>query len=349
MIGATPLKRERLIRAFAVVGIVVLCLLAMLTVENMLLAFVLGFVINYLFSPFVNGIERNGIPRKKGVSFLFLTTGFLIALAAYMLMPKVGEQILLLKNEFPKYSKGIADLVGSFEQSLNRIFPEVYKVDLSKSAEAMLSSASKGIFDGLPSFISTSVSVMLLAPLLAFFMLVDGQKAVKKLLEIVPNNFFEPALNLQYQINAQIGGFVRARLLEATIVGAVVWIGLIIIDFPHSLFFAVFAGLTNLIPYIGPVIGAVPALLVALVNGMGGMDVLGLAGVFVFAQLVDNVFIVPMVVAKIVNLHAVIVMVVIILGAQVGGVIGMIISIPVASIIKLTVSTIYQHMTEFRQ
>lgn len=349
MISVTPIGRERLIRTVAVVGVVSLCAVAVLAVNNMLLAFVLGFVINYLFSPFVNALERKGIPRKTGVSFLFIVMGLLLALAVHLLMPQIGGQILSLKNEFPKYSTGIAGLIDSFEQSVNRLFPEVYSIDLSKSAETMLSSTSTRIFDGLPTFISTSLSVMLLSPLLAFFMLIDGQKAVKNLLEIVPNNLFEPALNLQHQINAQIGGFVRARLLEAAIVGAVVWIGLLLIDFPYALFFAVFAGLTNLIPYIGPVIGAVPAVLVAMVNGAAGMNVLLVTGVFVFGQLVDNIFVVPIVVAKIVNLHAVIVMVVIILGAQIGGVLGMIISIPVASIIKLTITTIYQHLIEFRQ
>jgi putative permease len=159
---------------------------------------------------------------------------------------------------------------------------------------------------------------------------------------------FELALNLQYQINRQLSDFIRARLLEATIVGVVVWTGLALISFPYAILLGVFAGLTNLIPYIGPLIGAVPAVLIALVAYGDGVTILLVSVVYVGAQLIDNMIVIPFIVAKIVNLHPIIVVVVILIGAQSAGILGMIISIPVACIIKLTAEALYHHLLEFR-
>ena len=178
-------------------------------------------------------------------------------------------------------------------------------------------------------------------------MLLDGQAVSKKFLDLVPNNFFELALNLQHRINVQLGDFIRARLIEAGIVGFCIWLGLAIVGFPYALLLAVFAGLANLIPYIGPVIGAVPAVLIALVDGVTALEFLIVITVYTTAQLIDIFLIIPLVVAKIVNFHPITVVIVIIIGAQIGGILGMIISIPVACIIKLTTTTIYSHLVEF--
>lgn len=345
----TTLKREYLIKSLAVLGIVTLCTAAVLSIENLLLSFVLAFVINYMFTPPVNALERRGISRKTGGLMIFGISTVLIALFFIKAMPGIVSQVQSLKDEIPKYSAGLTRLIATFEQSLDAAFPHMLNIDISGKTGQVITTFSANFFDSLPQILSTTLSVMILAPLLAFFMLIDGHIAVKKLLAIVPNPLFETALNLLYRINLQIGGFIRARLLEALIVGIVVWAGLVVIGFPYAVLFGVFAGLTNLIPYLGPVIGTIPPLLVALVNGATVMELVSLVSVFAGAQLIDAVLIVPMLVAKIVDLHAVIVIVVIIFGAQVGGILGMIISIPVTSILKLIVITVYEQLIEYNQ
>ena len=101
-------------------------------------------------------------------------------------------------------------------------------------------------------------------------------------------------------------------------------------------------------PYIGPLIGALPAFAIALVNGYSSLGVFLVALVYVVAQLIDAGILIPMLVAKIVDLHPVTVIIVIIAGAQVLGILGMIISIPVASTLKVTFSTIYRHLIDTR-
>ncbi len=340
--------QERVIRSFAAITILGFSTLVLLKVENMLVSFVLAFVISYLLSPIVNYCERKGLSRSLGAGFVYILMGGIISLAGYFIVPELGEHINELKKEIPKYIDGTAILISDFENLLNSAMKGFYTIDISKEIKDILVSYSGHIFNEIPSYISSSLTVAILAPFFSFFMLVDGQIFIRKFLSLAPNDFFELTLNLQHQINTQIGGFVRARLMEAVIVGVVVWIGLLMIDFRYAAILATFAGITNLIPYLGPVIGTVPAVLISLVNGGSPVDVLIVISIYAFGQLVDSIFIIPIVVAKIVNLHAVIVVVVIIIGAQVGGILGMIISIPIASIIKLTSIALYEHSVGIR-
>ena len=342
------LTRERLIKSFAVVGILILCTVVVFKTENILVSFVLGFVIYYLLAPVVNAIERTGVSRRIGVTGLFILITAVAGFGIYILLPATAGQLSAFKNELPKFIEGTTNLLAISELKLNSFLFNMYKIDISKSLGATLIIFFKGLFDNLPNIISSSFVVIILAPFFAFFMLLDGQAVSKKLLALVPNNFFELALNLQHRINVQLGDFIRARLLEAGIVGFCIWIGLTIIGFPYAVLLAVFAGLSNLIPYIGPVAGAIPAVLIALVNSVPGLEFLIVIAVYIVAQLIDNFFIIPLVVAKIVNLHPVTVAIVIIIGAQIGGILGMIISIPVACILKLTIITVYSHLVEFQ-
>jgi putative permease len=185
-------------------------------------------------------------------------------------------------------------------------------------------------------------------------MLRDGRRVSRGVLAMVPNDLFELALRLHHQINDQLGGFIRARFFEAAIVGLVVLVGLEVFGFPYATLLALFAALTNLIPYVGPIIGAVPAILIALLSpeiaatSSSSINLILITSVYFAAQLIDVALIIPLVVARIVNLHPVTVIIVIIVGAEVMGVLGMMISIPVASVLKLTFTAVYEHLMEFR-
>ena len=187
-----------------------------------------------------------------------------------------------------------------------------------------------------------------MAPFFAFFLLKDGRNITKKVLALVPNSIFELVLDLHHQINDQMAQFVRARLLEAGIVGLAVWAGLAAFSFPYAFLLASFAALLNLVPYLGPFIGAAPAVIMALINSNMEYGLLIVISVYSFAQLLDIFFIIPLVVAKIVDLHPVTVVVVIIIGAQLLGVLGMLISIPVTSALKVTFTALHNHLTQFR-
>ncbi len=339
---------EYRIKLFSVLLILVSLIITVLFVKNLLVSLIFAFVINYLLNPITNSLERDGISRRFATLIPFILIGILSVVIVQILSPIAMNQFNSLRSDLPKYIEGTTRLFAEIDGKIDALFLSRYSLNISQQAESYLISWSTAFFEELPRLISNSLTTLILAPILAFFMILDGRNMVRRFLEIIPNNYFELALNLNHQINVQIGGFIRARILEAAIVGFVVWVGLAMIGFPNSLLLAFFAALMNLIPYIGPFIGAIPAIAIALINGLSGIELVFLCSIYTIAQIIDVVLIIPLVVAKIVNLHPVVVLVVIIIGAQIMGVLGMIISIPVASAIKVTISAIYNHLTDFR-
>lgn len=347
------LKRETRIKLLSVLAILIGCGIVLFAVDNLLISFVLAFVTNYLLAPIVDWFERKRIPRQAAIAIPFVATGALIGLGIYMIVPRVNQQLELLGSQLPKYQADLMNLVSGAEERF-KLFFKLYNVNFSQAINDWIIRKSQIVSDVLPSIVSGSLTVLILTPFFAYFMLQDGRRLTRVLMSLVPNSLFEIALDLQHQLNEQMGGFIRARFLEAAIVGAVVWIGLRITNFPYAALLALFAGLTNLIPYLGPLIGAIPALLIALISEDGmiastmSLNLIIITSIYFFAQLVDIVLIIPFVVAKIVNLHPVTVVIVIIIGSQVMGILGMMISIPIASAIKLVFQTFYRHLTEAR-
>jgi putative permease len=340
-----PFRQKYLMQLAAVSSLLLLGLLILFFVDNMLVSFFLAFVITFLLSPLVNLLERKGISRTLAISIPFALVGVLLGILIASLAPAMGQQWNALVDEFPKYVTGVKDLIANTEGHANKYLSPLYSINISTSVANTLKDWANISIKGLPDI----GTVLVLAPFFAFFLLRDGRQIFRQILTLIPNNLFELSLGLSYRLNDQVGGFIRARLLEAAIVGIVVWFGLILISFPYALFLALFAALCNLIPYVGPFIGAVPTLAIALINKDPSLTILFIVSIYFIAQLIDILFIIPGVVAKLVNLHPVTVIVVIIIGAQIMGILGMIISIPVASALKLTVQTIYHHLVGYRQ
>jgi putative permease len=347
------LKRENQIKMISVLVILIGSAVILFAVNNLLISFVLAFVTNYLLAPIVDYLERKRLPRQSAIMIPFLATGVLIGFGIYKILPVLTQQLTIFELQLPKYQVDLMNLVNGTEQRFKGFF-KLYNINFSQTINDWIGAKTGQMSSALPAIVSGSVTVLILTPFFAYFMLQDGRRLTRVLMSLVPNSIFEIALDLQHQLNEQMGGFIRARFLEAAIVGGVVWLGLQIAGFPYASLLGVFAGLTNLIPYLGPLIGAVPAVLIALISEDGmiastmSVNLIIITSIYFFAQLVDIVFIIPFVVAKIVNLHPVTVVIVIIIGSQVMGILGMMISIPIASAMKLVFQTFYRHLTEAR-
>jgi putative permease len=347
-VSQATLKRVNFWKLVGLICLLFFGFVVLLTVENLLVSSLLAFVISYSLAPLVSTMERQGTSRTLATVLVFVAVGLLLTLGGFMLFPYIGATLSGLQDDMPHYIQGLGRFISEVETRVHSFAGPLANFDVTAKVESQLTNWTHDFFDHLPGYLKTFITVSLLGPFLAFFMVKDGRNMVNTLLGLVPNQLFEPALSLVNQINVQIGQFVRARIIESLIVGVVTAIGLLLISFPYALLLGVVAGVTNFIPYLGPIMGAVPALLIAMVNEHMGLGVLLVGLVYAVAQLIDAGLLIPMLVAKIVDLHPVTVIVVIIAGAQVMGVLGMIISIPVASTLKVTFTTVYRHLIDTR-
>lgn len=319
-----------------------------LKVDNMLVSLILGIATFYLLTPVVDFLERRGLSRLTATTLPFvIVIGVQIFLLS-LLVPVLWEQVKHLQLNSDRYLETLNNGVEQMQSRLFLMLGDFHELNLRESLVPHVIEWGTQFFQRLPVYVSQSFTVILLAPLFAYFMLLDGRDFIRRWLSLVPNPLFEMALNLNYQIGSQIGGFIRARMIQSLLIGLFIWLGLLIIDFPFALILGIIAGILNIIPYVGPVIGALPAFFICLANGGGSTELLLLLFIYVLSQVLDTVILVPFLVARIVNLHPITVLLSIIAGAQLMGILGMIICIPVVSALKVTLYSVYRHMTDFR-
>ena len=295
--------------------------------------------------PPVNFLNR-WIPRAYAVPIVFFSFLSLLGFLLFHSLPFLSEQFTKLQEEFPKYIERISVLMSGWQNHLESNFNFVQDFNLSDKFTQLLSSLGGAFLQDLPSTLTQSFTILLLAPFFAFFMMKSRLGLTRSLYPLVPNHVFEMFLSLHYKINKQIGVFIRGRILEAFIVGLIVGTGLILLDFPFAILLGIFASVTNLVPYIGPIIGSIPVLLVALANDYETTQIIIVMSLFFFTQIIDSMVLVPILLARIVNLHPLTVIVIIIAGAQFMGIMGMIISIPIANALKVSVMAVYQHISD---
>ncbi len=312
-------------------------------VNNLFVSLLLAFVLAYLSRPVLVFFERAGLSYNQGLILVFLMGLVFVGAVGIWFFPFISGQISHLQEEWPRYFKGLVSLIENFEEKIKTWLG--LSLNLRTLGEEKLLSLGQLILKDLPLLLFQVLTVLILAPFLAFFLLRDGHKISRHFMRWVPNSVFEMTLSLQYQINQQLGLFIRARFLEAFIVGAVTGVGLSLVFFPFAWLLGGFAALTNLIPYLGPLIGAAPAIAIALINDYQMFDLSLVVLVYATAQAIDAGILVPVLVARIVNLHPVTVVLLIILGGQFMGILGMIISIPLANACKVTFVAVYDHLT----
>ncbi len=319
---------------------------ALFIIKGLFITLLLAFVINFVLLPPVNLLCKWGLSRSLSTSLVFISTiGFLGGLITWS-FPFLSQQFLNLRMEFPNYIQKTTFLIESWQENLETHFFFMKNIDLSSSLESFLYSLGTAFLQDLPSILAQSFTILLLAPFFAFFMVRSDWGLTRYLYPLVPNQLFEMFLGLHYKISHQIGVFIRGRLLEAFIVGLIVGTSLILFQFPFAILLAVFSSLANLIPYVGPTVASIVIFLVAIVNDYETSHILIILGIFYFTQIIDSMVLVPILLARIVNLHPLTVVVIIIAGAQFMGVLGMIISIPLASALKVSIMAVYQHVTE---
>ena len=214
-----------------------------------------------------------------------------------------------------------------------------FVIGQSQSIFNAIGSSAKGAF----SAVTTGVIILFLT----FFLLNSGRQMKKAFIQVVPNRFFEPALVLIQGLDQQLGDYLRSRLIQTIIISIIAAIGYWILGLRFAILIGIIAGLANLIPYIGPFIGAIPAIIVAFLDARFGLgwSLLAVIILTLVIQIIDNAVITPLIIGKSVELGPVTTIVVVLLGEQLLGLMGLLMAVPIAAMCKLIIEEVW---TEFK-
>ena len=313
------------------------------------LPLLLSLVLTFLLDPLVSGLERL-FSRTGSIFVIYILTLGLAGLAILWLTPHWQEFWSNIGADIPRYSGQVMVALKNIIATLHDRFPVIAEFDLTAKGHIWTDQLMSAILAETPESAMKVGGLMVIVPLFTFFFLRDGRSILRACTSLAPNRHFEMVRDLSYLVSRQLAHFVRGRIIEAIIVGLVVAVGLSFTDIRYAPMLGIFAGVTNLIPYIGPIIGMVPGILMAFVDlGPGGQFWWIVILYILIAQvLVDNFILIPILISRVANLHPLLVFFAIIAGGKFYGVIGMIIGVPIVSVIKIALLEIRTYRRTFR-
>ena len=303
-----------------------LVLLAYITHElkGVLVSLFVAYILMAAFSPFVDFLLRKGIRRGLSVVlvyFLFLVTLILIILP---LVPFVVTQFESLAVNFPDYLNRIGAMLGIPTGNFDLAGLVRSETDaLTRNAFVVTSK----VFGGLFSFLTTIV--------VSVYLLIEKNKFRQGFVSLFPSNNHHMVEQTLNNIDNLLGAWVRGQITLSFSIGLATWLGLTILRVPFALPLAVIAGFLEAVPMIGPIISAVPAVVVALT--VSPALSLAVVGLYIVVQQTENHLLVPKVMQKALGLSPVIVILGIAAGGQLLGIIGAIIAIPVILVVTTIV------------
>jgi predicted PurR-regulated permease PerM len=294
----------------------------------------IAIIFSTALDPWVDWMQKNHIPRPLGVVFIYLAIFSLLAIILILMIPPLVEQLGQLANNLPYYYN---KLVASFSTAGGAFNDEVAATlqQVLQSAGAGLASATTsvfstlaGIFGGLIQFVSVFV--------ITFYLIVRKNGVRQFVHSLTPVQYQDKVAGTMSKIQEKLGLWFRGELILMFVVGLLTYIGLTIWGMEYALVLALWAGLTEIIPYVGPVLGAIPA--VALAFSISPIKALGIFLTYMIIQQLENNLLVPTIMKKAVGLNPVISIIVILIGAKIGGIVGALMAIPVAVVVAVIVS-----------
>ncbi len=296
---------------------------------------VIAALLAYILDPLVTFIEARGLSRSTATTALMLVLVACGVAFWWTVVPMVVNQL----HAFESVSAS-ATAVRTMERVQDFIrtrFAFIGLGDFDLSAE--LGRMKTGVIERIPELVlQTSLSFVIgavMTPLLMYFFLKDGRQMKKYFISLVPNRYFEFSLDLLYKMDTQLGNYLRGQFLDAAIFGMLATGVLWALGVPYFIFIGAFAGLANLIPFVGPFVGACTGF--GAVMFEEGDIVRGIYVLIAFAilKLIDDTVIQPLAVGRTVKLHPAAVAVGIVAGGKLFGVIGMLLVVPMMGFVKV--------------
>lgn len=326
--------------AWAIVGLTALVLILASVawlVRSIWAPLVLAVAIVYLLNPVVNRLQSHRIPRVLGTALAYTAVLGGFVLAGLLIAPIAGDQADGLSDEWPALRSDVESWIDDVAAETNDWIietPTVEEIEAEFDGDAGSISETVERLRNVGGKVLHGAIIVILGPILAFYLLVDLPR-----LRVVADSLVPPARSdevhvVAERLNRALGGFLRGQMLIALIVGVMVSTGLAAVGLDFWLIVGMIAGLSNVVPLIGPWVGGVPGVVIALSTG-DVRQAFWVVLVMVGAQQIDNHFISPMVMQRTVKLHPAIVILALLVGGSLGGIFGLFLAVPATAVLKI--------------
>lgn len=332
---------------FKIVALLGLCALIFI-LRDLILVILTAIVVASSVEPVTHWFMRHRVPRLPAVIIIYATLALLlVGVFYYLLIPVLGEGTAFVSSLPQVINQSSMQLSDSgFVQSeplLKNLSDSINDSNISEKTNAIISQFSGGFWNSI-NFVFGGAIGFLIIMVLSFYLAVQDDGVGKFLRIITPRKKEKYVLDLWHRVEVKIGLWMQGQLVLALIVGVLVYLGLLLLGVENALFLAVLAGMFELIPLFGPILAAIPAIALSFVSGGLSLAVM-VTGFYVLIQQFENHLIYPLIVKKVVGISPIVVIIALIAGAQLGGFLGLLLSVPVAAIIMEFISDLEQQKT----
>lgn len=342
-----PVSHVHISTATLLKGILLVLFFVFLYVlKDVIIILLFAIIIASTITPFANWLDAKGFPRLLGVLILYLAVSGLAIFGMSLVVPYIADEISQLSTTLPaiveKVSTSLEDVQKGSPQYLDFIseFQNILdslSVFLQQSSQSVINIVIS-IFGGIMSFVAVVV--------ISFYFSVMRRGIDNFIESIVPAKYEAYVMDLWKRSEAKVGRWIQGQLLLALIIGLTVYIGLELMGVRFALVLGIAAMALEIVPIVGPVLAAIPAVFLAFLQDPG----LGLWVIvfYVVVQQLENHLLVPIVLGKTTGLNPVVVIISLLVGNQLAGISGMILSVPIATIIVEILEDMAKHKEEAR-
>lgn len=283
------------------------------------------------FDPWVDWFHKRKIPRGLSVIVIYIILFVIVSGTIVLIVPPITKEVGQIAKNFPFYYEKVIHGINYFKG--------VAPAKVGNELQQGLTSLSTSLPGAITDIFSTIISIF--GGIISFFMVLVitfyftvEEEGLKNFVRAVSPSKIQPYINqLMFRIQRKMGLWLRGQMILSLIIFALVFIGLSIMGVQYALFLALIAGIMEVIPFLGPVLAAIPAVFFGFLQSpLTGLLVIAL---YVVIQQLENNIIVPKVMSKSVDLNPLVVILAILVGAKLGGVIGALLSVPVATAISV--------------
>lgn len=314
--------------------LIIIGLVFLYMIRDILLMLFLALIIAAAIDGPVDWLAKKKIPRVLGAILIYLIIIALVVLFIYLAFPLLASQTKLLADNFPQYLSRFGPELELIRSKVGSDNVQSILDQISQRlgwAGANVFDAAAGVFGGLFSAIFVFV--------ISIYLVIQDKGIKNFLASVTPAEHQPYVASLAERIQSKLGAWLRGQLFLMLIVGVAAFIGLKLLGVKFALTLAIIAGVLEIVPYLGPVAGAIPAVLLAFLQS----PVLALlvAGLFFIIQELEGHLIVPLVMKKALGLNPLIVLVTLIIGEKLGGIMGMVVAVPLMAVISVFLNDLF--------
>ena len=300
--------------------------------------FVLGVLLAYLLNPLVIFFEKQGMKRSLALTIIYGLIFLSFWLIGIKFIPLLVQELECFAKDLPEIMNRVEELVNYWQLSYeNMILPLSMRnainegiLNLSLQLNVFITDLVQRILD-----LFTYIIGIVISPILAFYLLYDWQEIKKNIVGIIPSAWQKEFLLICKSINKVLHGVIRGQFFISLLVGILITFGLWILEIRYALLIGVLAGILDVIPYFGAIIGAFPAIGVAFLYSP--IMAFKVALLFLCVHQLESILIQPKIIGAKVGLHPLSVIFFVFIGGEIGGLIGMLLGVPLAAIAKVLV------------